>query len=187
MNKKSRRLPFILSAIALVAVLITANAVLGRSVSEKTAFSLRDLSKTGQNNFSYEDSAFVILALDDRGPTLTGQAVVNQIHTFMSDCNNDDSSNNEGFATGPNDLFPPAGIDNCPTPGLVNLHSAWVIVASGSGGSALTEQGFIEQMRASLDGCDSDDTSNEDGFATGPNDLFPPAGIKNCPIIIRLP
>lgn len=55
------------------------------------------------------DGALVILALHDHGPALTGQALKEQISTFLGDCQTGDIGNAEGFATGPDDLPIPAG------------------------------------------------------------------------------
>ena len=187
MNTKSRNKRFIVLAIALVTILITASAVLARGVSAKAASSLWDLGQAAQDEPVYEGGAFVILALDDQEPTLTGQALVEQIHSFLGDCESGNIGDEYSFATGPNDLFPPEGIVDCPTPGLVNLQSAWVIMAPDGQGSALTEQALAEQMRTYLGGCDNGASGEEYSFATGPDDLFPPAGIAECPTIIRLP
>jgi hypothetical protein len=53
--------------------------------------------------------ALVILALHDHGPALTGQALVDQISTFLGDCDTGDIGNAGGFATGPWDLPIPVG------------------------------------------------------------------------------
>jgi hypothetical protein len=55
------------------------------------------------------EGALVILALHDHGPALTGQALVEQISTFLGDCQTGDIGDPDGFATGPDDLPIPAG------------------------------------------------------------------------------
>jgi hypothetical protein len=187
MNTKRSSKRFIVLAIALVAMLMAASAVLARGISPKPAFSLWDQSQAAQDDLLYEDGAFVILALDDDNPALTAQALVEQIHTFLGSCSQGNTGEEYSFATGPNDLFPPEGTIDCATPGLVNLHSAWVIMSPDGQGSALTEQALVEQMRTYLGGCDNGDTGEAYSFATGPDDLFPPQGTIDCPTIIRLP
>lgn len=56
------------------------------------------------------DSALVVLAAHDHGPALTGQALVEQISTFLGDCDAGFIGDpNTGFATGPGDLPIPEG------------------------------------------------------------------------------
>jgi hypothetical protein len=161
MNARSKGKSFIILAIALVAVLTMTSAVLARGISEKPAWELVSGTPRG---------ALIILALDDHGPTLTGQAVAEQIHTFLSECQNGDIGDEDGFATGPDDLFPPAGIEDCPTPGLVSLRGALVILPPHDQGLVLTEQGLVEQIRNFLGECQNGDIGDED-----------------CPTIIRIP
>lgn len=214
MNAKSKRIRFIILAIALVAVLMTATAALAAEVTARPVFWSSDLgghlkiagaSHSGlvegwvqpgicqdiedclTSGLVHPHGVLVVLALHDHKAILTGQALVEQIQTFLADCDNGDMGDNDVFATGPDDLFPTATIEICPAPGLINLQSATVILAPYDHGMSLTKQALVEQMRTFTYDCHESDTGDVDAFATGPDDLFPPAGIKDCPTIIRLP
>ena len=50
------------------------------------------------------ESALVVSAIHDHGPALTGQALKEQISTFLGDCDKGFLGNEFGFATGPDDI-----------------------------------------------------------------------------------
>lgn len=77
-------------------------------------------------------------------------------------------------------------IEACPTPGLINPEGALVILALHDHGPALTGQALVEQISTFLGDCQSGDIGDPDGFATGPDDLPIPAG-GYCSTIIRSP
>ena len=129
----------------------------------------------------------VILALDDHGPVSTGQALVEQIHTYLGECHSGDRGDDKVFTTGPDDLFPPAGFEDCSTPGLVNLQDALVILTPGDQGPVPTGRALEEQIRTFLGDCHNSDMENDDGLAIVLDELFPPNDMEDCPTIIRLP
>ncbi len=50
------------------------------------------------------ESALVVLAIHDHGPALTGQALKEQISSFLGDCDKGSLGNMFGFAEGPDDI-----------------------------------------------------------------------------------
>ena len=76
--------------------------------------------------------------------------------------------------------------EECVTPGLINPQGALVILAVHDHGPALTGQALVAQISSFLGDCQAGDIGNENGFATGPDDLPIPAG-GYCSTIIRSP